>query len=88
MSLGSSRRQLDGAIWRAPTPREVEAELAFHVEMLTRELLAAGHPPEAAAAEVRRRFGDLDRIGDTAATNRRNPSTSSRSWRRPAGVSL
>ena len=58
--------QLDGAIWRAPTPREVDAELAFHVEMLTRELLERGLTPDEAAAEVRRRFGDLARMSADA----------------------
>jgi predicted permease len=66
MSADQRPRQLDGPIWRAPTPREVDAELAFHVEMLTRELLAAGHTPEAAAAQVRARFGDLSQVSAAA----------------------
>ncbi len=66
MSVPRRPGELDGAIWRAPTPREVDAELAFHVEMLTRELLDRGLTPDEAAAEVRRRFGDPARISAAA----------------------
>ncbi|MHB1329442.1 MAG: ADOP family duplicated permease [Gemmatimonadales bacterium] len=37
---------------------EVAEELEFHVEMLTRELIAQGMSPEDARAEATRRFGD------------------------------
>jgi predicted permease len=42
-----------------PEPRaDVDAELAFHVEMRVRELVEQGVPPERARALAMRRFGD------------------------------
>ena len=38
----------------------VDEEIAFHLEMRTRELRARGVAPEAARAEAERRFGDRD----------------------------
>jgi len=40
---------------------EVDEEIAFHLEEKTRALAAEGYSPSEAAAEARRRFGDLDR---------------------------
>ena len=40
----------------------VDDELAFHVDMLTEELVRAGTPPDAARREAMRRFGDLDAV--------------------------
>jgi len=40
--------------------REVDDEFAFHLEMRTRELIAAGWQPEAARLEALRQFGDLE----------------------------
>lgn len=40
---------------------ELGEELAFHLEMQTRQLVAEGWTPGAAAAEARRRFGVVDR---------------------------
>ncbi len=49
-----------------PRPeRELEDELAFHLEMRTQELMAQGLSPEAARAEARRRFGNLDSARST-----------------------
>ncbi|MGE0439956.1 MAG: ADOP family duplicated permease [Gemmatimonadales bacterium] len=45
--------------WRPPVDREVDDELAFHVEMRTRDLIAAGMPPDQARAEALRKLGDL-----------------------------
>ena len=59
MATDHPRRELDSTLWRASTTEEVNAELEFHVEMLTRDLVAQGLAPEAARAEARRRFGDL-----------------------------
>ncbi|HEU4642372.1 MAG TPA: ABC transporter permease [Gemmatimonadaceae bacterium] len=39
----------------------VEDELAFHLEMSTRELMARGMSPDAARREAARRFGDVER---------------------------
>lgn len=48
------------------SPREIERdlrdELEFHVEARTRELVDAGWPPDAAAAEARRQFGNREAI--------------------------
>ena len=43
-----------------PKP-DVEAELAFHVEMRIRELIEEGETPERARQRALTRFGDLDR---------------------------
>ena len=39
--------------------REVEEEVAFHLEMRIRDLVARGMTPDAARAEAERRFGDV-----------------------------
>jgi putative ABC transport system permease protein len=41
---------------------DVDEELAFHLEMRERELIARGLSPEAARAESRRRFGDTEQV--------------------------
>ena len=45
--------------------REVDAELAFHLEMRIRELVEQGLPPDDARAAALARFGDVDRITET-----------------------
>ena len=45
---------------RRSRDRELDEELAFHLEMRARELMAKGLSPEAARAEARRQFGDLE----------------------------
>jgi predicted permease len=42
--------------------REVNEELAFHVEMLTKDLIARGVDPALATREATRRFGDRRRV--------------------------
>lgn len=61
------RRSLGSWLWRVPVEREVAEELAFHVEMRTRELVARGMDPAAARAEALRRAGDLERLRNTCA---------------------
>ena len=39
--------------------REIEEEVAFHLEMRIRDLVARGMAPDAARAEAERRFGDV-----------------------------
>jgi len=48
--------------WRtaAQVSADVDTELDFHLELVARELMDEGWPPEAAGAEARRRFGDLE----------------------------
>ncbi len=45
---------------RPPARREVEEELAFHLEMRTRELVEGGMAPRAARLAAERRFRDLE----------------------------
>ncbi|MBF5043865.1 ABC transporter permease [Aggregicoccus sp. 17bor-14] len=62
MSKKRFSQQLKGLIWRSSVPEEVEAELKFHLEMVTKELVAGGMAPEAARAEALRRFGDVGEV--------------------------
>jgi predicted permease len=41
---------------------EVDEELAFHVDMLIRDLVASGHTPEDARREAMERFGDVESV--------------------------
>jgi predicted permease len=51
--------------WRPRVEDEVDDELAFHLEMRTRELIAQGMAPALARREAERRFGDLAAMRDT-----------------------
>ena len=62
---GAFGRQLRSLLWKASVADEVDAELAFHVEMRTREYIARGLDPELARANAIGRFGDLQRVNDT-----------------------
>ena len=42
--------------------REIEEELQFHIEMRTRDNIAAGMSPEEAKDDALRRFGDFDHV--------------------------
>lgn len=53
---------------RAAIPREVDDELAFHIEMRTRRLIEEGLSPEAARAEALRQFGDVRAVRDDCVT--------------------
>jgi predicted permease len=57
--------RLRSLIWRTSIEEEVDGELAFHVEMRTRELVERGLEPAAARAEALRRFGDVARVNAT-----------------------
>jgi predicted permease len=48
--------------WRtgAQVARDVDEELAFHLDMRTQELVGEGVPPDAARAQARREFGDVE----------------------------
>ncbi len=48
--------------WRTPQEidREVDAEVQFHLEMRTQELIDQGMTPETARAAARQQFGNLD----------------------------
>lgn len=47
-------------IGRGDVEREVDDEIAFHLDMRAEELTARGLPPERARAEALRRFGDIE----------------------------
>jgi putative ABC transport system permease protein len=57
--------QLKSLIWKATPRDEVDAELDFHVEMRTRELIAAGHDAESARRAAIARFQDYRLVSDT-----------------------
>jgi predicted permease len=46
-------------LWRTPIAEEVEKELAFHLEMTTRNLMERGMTEKQARAEAERRFGNV-----------------------------
>ena len=62
---GRIARPLRAMIWKTSVDDEVDDELAFHIEMRTRALIAQGVPPEAARADAIARFGDIDRVNRT-----------------------
>jgi predicted permease len=51
--------------------REIEAELTFHLEMRTREYVAAGMEPDEARRRAMRRMGELDEVRRAARRARR-----------------
>ncbi len=53
------RRSLRSWLWRVPVQQEVDDELAFHVEMRTRELIDAGVAPDDARRQALARLGDI-----------------------------
>ncbi|HEX5437976.1 MAG TPA: ABC transporter permease [Gemmatimonadaceae bacterium] len=55
-------RELRARLWRPGVREEVEHELAFHLEMRTRQFLDQGMTPAAARDEALRRMGDVERV--------------------------
>jgi putative ABC transport system permease protein len=53
------------SLWAPPVEQEVDEELAFHLEMHTRDLIANGMAPDAAREVASRRLGDLHRLRRT-----------------------
>lgn len=49
-------------VWVPPVEQEVDEEIAFHLEMHTRDLIANGMAPDAAREAARQRLGDLHRL--------------------------
>ena len=56
------RRVFRLPLGRASIARELDDELAFHLETRTQRLIAAGMSPEDARREARRQFGDVDAV--------------------------
>ncbi|HSA54987.1 MAG TPA: ABC transporter permease [Gemmatimonadaceae bacterium] len=56
------RRVIRTGFGRGSIPREVDDELAFHLEMRARQLIGAGLSPDEARREALRQFGNLDEV--------------------------
>jgi putative ABC transport system permease protein len=56
------RQRVRSALWRVPVEQEVRDELAHHVELRTRDLIASGMDPARAREEAVRRFGNVDQM--------------------------
>jgi putative ABC transport system permease protein len=65
MSNDDSDRTPRDQLFKPSVPDEVGSELAFHVEMRTRELIARGMDPARARDEAVKRFGDYARVQTT-----------------------
>jgi len=59
------KRSLRSWLWRVPLDQEVDEELAFHIEMRTRELVERGMDPKTAREIVLARVGDLGQLRRT-----------------------
>ncbi|HVQ16065.1 MAG TPA: ADOP family duplicated permease [Vicinamibacterales bacterium] len=59
------RRSLRSWLWGVPLDQEVDEELAFHIEMRTRELVERGVDPRIAREMVLARLGDVGRLKRT-----------------------
>ncbi|MDQ3419945.1 MAG: permease prefix domain 1-containing protein, partial [Acidobacteriota bacterium] len=53
------KRSLRSPLWRVGLEQEVDEEIAFHLEMRTRELIERGMDPAAARRAARDRLGDM-----------------------------
>jgi putative ABC transport system permease protein len=59
------KRSLRSWLWRVPVDQEVDEEIAFHVEMRTRELVEKGLDAKVARDVVLSRIGDLGQLKRT-----------------------
>ena len=59
------KRLLRSWLWRVPVEQEVDEELAFHLEMRTRELVERGMDPKTARELALSRLGDVARLKRT-----------------------
>lgn len=59
------KRSLRSWLWRVPLDQEVDDELAFHIDMRTRELVEKGVDSRVAREMVLARFGDATRLKRT-----------------------
>jgi putative ABC transport system permease protein len=65
-------RLVEAILGRAPVERQVSEEIAFHVDMLVRDLVRGGMSPDAAMAEATRRFGAAERAACRSAAEQRD----------------
>ena len=56
------KRSLRSWLWRVDITQEVDEEIAFHIEMRTRELVERGVDPRIAREMVLARLGDVGRL--------------------------
>lgn len=59
------KRSLRSWLWRVPVDQEVDEEIAFHVEMRTRDLIASGLDPVEARRRAESRLGNLQHLRKT-----------------------
>jgi putative ABC transport system permease protein len=59
------KRSLRSWLWRLPIDQEIDEELALHVEIRTRELVARGMDPKTAREVAVSRLGDIDSLKKT-----------------------
>jgi putative ABC transport system permease protein len=59
------KRSLRSWLWRVPLHEEVDEEIAFHIEMRVRELVAKGLEPKTAREVVLARIGDAGHLKRT-----------------------
>ena len=59
------KQSLRSWLWRVSVHQEVDEEIAFHIEMRTRELVERGMDPKAAREVVLARLGDINRLQRT-----------------------
>ena len=59
------KRSLRSRLWGVPLDQEVDEEIAFHIEMRTRELVDKGLDPRIAREMVLARLGDVNRLRRT-----------------------
>jgi putative ABC transport system permease protein len=55
-------RSLRSRLWRVPIDQEVDEEIALHLELRTRELIARGLDPETARRQAQERMGDVGNV--------------------------
>ena len=56
------KRSLRSWLWRVPLDQEFDEEIALHIEMRTRELVAGGMDPVEARARAIEKMGDVTRL--------------------------
>src|ERR1041384_1576776 len=59
------KQSLRSWLWRVPLDQEVDEEIAFHIEMRTRELVDQGIDPATARDVVTARLGNVARLRRT-----------------------
>ena len=67
MATGGWRRALRIDIGRRKVERDVDQEIAFHLEMKARKLMARGLDADLARAKALEEFGNLSAVRDRAA---------------------